>query len=439
MTNDLVKATQYADRAVKAHPDNVWAYYQQAQIYQTLKRYPEAVTCITKAKELAREVLAEPYVLSGQVLYDQGKFDEGKAEFEKASRIHPTNVEARLGVGKSYELKQDYQSALVEYGRVEADLSENPVVLSAMGRCYNLLKRYDDALEQYGHAISRCQLTGQTPEVEAFLTSGKIYSEVKHEPERALPAYINGLMYYGDKPAGAELYLRVARIFQQDVNRPGIAYSALCNALYLDSENQDIRRELQNNRQPMSLDDITVMATKLHFPMPLVASMVRNTPLDFTKTIEELNKMVDEGFPASLAQAIFDSNKRFGGDKTAANNGRNNGQPNANANSGRNTPPQRGGDANHPAAMIGTWVARIQGQRGNAVLKMELAASGQYSIDTQSDTAGAGHDRGTWAVARSQLMLRGESGRTETNNFKLDGDAMSVEVQGVGTLNFQRQ
>jgi tetratricopeptide (TPR) repeat protein/S1-C subfamily serine protease len=438
MTNDLVKATQYADRAVKAHPDNVWAHYQQAQIYQTLKRYQEATTCITKAKELAREVLAEPYVLSGQVLYDQGKFDEGKAEFEKASRIHPTNVEARLGVGKSYELKQDYQSALVEYGRVEADLSENPFVLSAMGRCYNLLKRYDDALEQYGHAISRCQLTGQTPEVEAFLTSGKIYSEVKHEPERALPAYINGLMYYGGKPAGAELYLRVAKIFQQDVNRPGIAYSALCNALFLDSENQDVRRELQNNRHPMSLDDMTVMVTKLRFPLALVASMVRNTPLDFTKTAEELNKMIDDGFPSSLAQAIFDSNKRFG-EKTAANTGQNaNQNANANQNNGRNT-PQRGGDASHPAAMIGTWVARIQGQRGNAVLRMELAGNGQYSIETQSDTAGAGQDRGTWAVVRSQLMLRGASGRTEANNFRLDGDAMSIEVQGVGTLNFERQ
>jgi tetratricopeptide (TPR) repeat protein len=441
MTNDLVKATQYADRAVKAHPDNVWAHYQQAQIYQMLKRYPEAMTCITKAKELSHEVLADPYVLSGQVLYEQGKFDEGKAEFEKASHIHPTNVEARLGVGKSYELKQDYQSALVEYGRVEADLSENPAVLTAMGRCYNLLKRYDDALEQYGHAVNRCQLTGQTPDVDAFVTSGKIYTEVKHEPDRALPVYINGLMYYGGKPAGAELYLRVAKIFQQEVNRPGIAFSALCNALFLDSENQEVRRELQNNRQHMSLDDITVLATKLHFPMPLVANMVRNTPLDFTKTVEELNKMIDDGFPSSIAQAIFDSNKRFGDKATAQNDGRNGQQrqpqnPNGNANTGRN---QRGGDATHPGAMIGTWVARVQGQRGSATLRMELAGSGQYSINTQSDAAGAGHDRGTWAVVRSQLMLRGESGRTEANNFKLDGDAMSVEVQGVGTLNFERQ
>ena len=105
-TNDLVKATQYADRAVKAHPDNFWVHYTQAQIYGTLKRYDEAIASANKAKELAHDVSAMPYILAGQILYAQDKLDEGKKEFAQASRIQPTNLEARLGIGKFYRAQE---------------------------------------------------------------------------------------------------------------------------------------------------------------------------------------------------------------------------------------------------------------------------------------------------------------------------------------------
>jgi tetratricopeptide (TPR) repeat protein len=490
-TGDLVKATQHADRAVKAHPDSFWVHYVQAQIYGSLKRYDEAIASANRAKELAHEVSAIPYILAGQLLYTQEKMDEGKQEYVQASKIHPTNLDARLGIGKYYELKQDAKSALVEYGRVDVDMPDNPTVKTCMARCYNNLKQYDDALKTYSEVLTRCSLTGRTPQLEVFLTMGQICSDVKQKPDLALDVYVKGLTYYGASPSGSDLHLKMAAIFRER-KMLGITYSHVSRALTLNYENEECKKQLAARDLPrLSFEDILFLVQKQQYPDGIVADMILHTPLNFQKTADELNKLVKEGLPLAVGQAIFDSNKKYppeqneGAPAVADARGRNNQNPNAGENPEANQNPagnenpenQNPGDENagnenpaenpdpgqnempaeenqneqgneneggnpgdaHPAEIIGKWVAQLQTMNGDLTMTVVFGKNGQYSIRSELATGQSQTDEGMWSVQGPQLIFRSNNGRVEVDQWRMAGRVLEVGVQNAGTIRLNKQ
>ena len=101
---------------------------------------------------MKKQTKAEQYVDTGKTLYDQGKFEEACAEYEKATQIQPRYALAYYQWGKALDSLERYDEAIEKYRKAtEID----PVYADAFcnwGLALYSLERYDEAIEKYRKA-----------------------------------------------------------------------------------------------------------------------------------------------------------------------------------------------------------------------------------------------------------------------------------------------
>jgi hypothetical protein len=303
------------------------------------------------------------------------------------------------------------------------------MVLTAMARCDNAIRNYDEALELCSKVRTRSRLTGRTPAPEVFLISSHIYMDVEKAPGQAIDALSSGLLYYGTTPIGGKMHLRLANIFG-DLKWSGLAFSGLCCAALLEPENQQIRRDLATYRTRMSLDDIVQLNNKFHFDEELISFMVRHTPLSFSKTEAELVKMCEAGtMTVPLAKAILKSNEQY------PPNGGGGVVPRGNVPRG-NAPANNNG---HPTALVGTWSAKVRGQRNSGTVVMTLEAGGDFMLSVEPDGAAAVRGGGQWVADQSHIVFSPTGEDSQTDSYAFTGDSLIVDVSKLGRLQFKRQ
>ena len=435
---DVAKAAAYADRAVQAHPDDYEARYVRAQVYQAIGRHEDALADAAAAKKLSAGIVADPYLLAGQVYYAQGQLDAGKAEFAKAAEVHPTNLDAWLGLGEYYERKGNYAAALAEYGKLEARFPEDPVVAQCQARCSRELRRYDDAIAKVLEATQRFASRHLPPAEELFFILAPILRDVKRKPLSALGSFVECLSLYRDSARAPEAHLACARILL-GAGHKGIAHAHLCRALALAPESVELKKELgQVGRDYTSLAEVIVMA-KLRYALGVMVDLIEATPLDFAlseKVFVALKK--ETGLPdqaiGAICQAILNSNNTLGVRKQAGPGPRD---------------PRRPRQPNpHMAALVGVWAnpaVRTAGGVAPASVQLTLAADGTF--ETVMRYISPFRHQGVTNVSAGNYLPDGRSIQFKHNNgvveqvaYDLRGNQLTLHrVPGLGTIVLTKQ
>ena len=96
-------------------------------------------------------------------------------------------------------------------------------------------------------------------------------------------------------------------------------------------------------------------------------------------------------------------------------------------------------DAAHPAAMVGTWGARVRLNNGNIVnLMFILGPSGAYAgnaVDIRGEIA----IKGTWNVDAQTLVIHKDTGEIKVQPFTMNANGLNLQIQGNnGQIHFNR-
>src|SRR3954453_6429744 len=144
--------------------------------------------------------LAPAHFALAQAYFEQQKFSDAEAEFEKVVELQPKNASARFylgmtylslkrpedakqafngmlqqgansgeahyGIGMALALEDKHQEAINEFQLAVKDGSDASGVYSEMGNSYAKLKMYDDAISAY---LKEKEKSGDNPEVEGAL------------------------------------------------------------------------------------------------------------------------------------------------------------------------------------------------------------------------------------------------------------------------------
>lgn len=88
----------------------------------------------------------------GTSLFDQGRYDEAKAEFEKALSLNPNDAETHNGLGRVALVQQRYEDAEQFFRKASELVPKEPVYHHNLGWALHNLKRYDEAIREYQKA-----------------------------------------------------------------------------------------------------------------------------------------------------------------------------------------------------------------------------------------------------------------------------------------------
>lgn len=444
MANEnVVQANQCAERAVRAHP-KIWrTHYAKGQLLLALGRYDEALRVAGTAQKLVQGVLAEPTILAGQIYYAKGDLDAGRRQFEKASQIHQTNLTARFGVAEYFERKQNYMSALLEYGKLEQEFPNNPLVMARVGRCYRELKRWDKAIEHYSSALERAKELGGTPEEEVYFELGYILWNVQRS-QQAVAHYGEYLAFYGQSHRACDVHMQLADVLRNLVpERGGIPYGHLSRAWTLRPETPAIREALDEpGLRPMSLDDIVFMLNQCKYHPTVVADIVQVTMLNFAIDLdnnEHIQMLKDKNIPIVVIRAILISNARQGTAQELPNQPAQQAQqpeaqpvqvpePPAILQAEEMAQPAPAGPPQVLAALAGTWKGKTSIVFMKFDLTLTFAPDGQYTLVSHDLNNGSVLTTpGTYTATPSTLnMVTQEGNRTQTT-YRLAGNKLVIQ------------
>ncbi len=438
-TGDVVQASRCAERAATAHPKTWRTHFAKGELFLTLGRHDEALRSANTAKSLVHGVLPEPCILAGQILYAKGDLDAGRREFEEATRIHPSNLVARLGVGEYFERKENYMSALLEYGKLEQEFAGNPLVMERMGRSYKQLKRWDKATEYYVRALSRSKELGATPAEETYFELGYIVWNVQRNRNSAIPIYAEYLAYHGGSSRAHEAHVQLADIYRDwGQAQVGVAYGHLSRASTLSPDTAAIREAMDKlARHSMSIDDISFMLNNVGYHPAVVADIVQVSKLNFRVDLENeqhIAMLQERKIPVIVVQAIVISNRRLGTDQAApdppaAKPGQQKPAGPAKPAQVPDAPPAQAGPPQVLAALAGTWTGAINVNIANMKLKLVLTfnATGQYTLVTHYNDGTVFTSPGTYVATGASIRFVDENGTSWETTYQLAGEKLVIQ------------
>jgi len=91
---ELDKAEEYYRRALDVDPDDPWTYIYLGNLHNARTRFPEAISCFTRAAELLPGV-ACPYWCLGDAYATMGEPELAEAHYKKAVDVEPDNTQAQ--------------------------------------------------------------------------------------------------------------------------------------------------------------------------------------------------------------------------------------------------------------------------------------------------------------------------------------------------------
>ena len=146
------EAQRLLSAAVKANPRAAGTWCNLGQALHALKRAPEALDCLDKARALAPDDLN---ILNqhANVLITLARPEEALAEFQQVLARAPNHIEARLNSGLARAMLGFQQQALVDFDAALQFAPGHPGVHYNRGVALIKLGRYAEAVEANGRAL----------------------------------------------------------------------------------------------------------------------------------------------------------------------------------------------------------------------------------------------------------------------------------------------
>lgn len=401
------EARAYADRGIKASPEDWQAQQMRGRVALAEKEHGLAIQCAARAKELSGSALPEPFLLAGKAHYENKDYDAGRTEFQAAVRLHPASLEAHLGVASYHDLQGRTEEAVAAYRQVLEDFPRNPVVLSAIGKVLYAAKRYPEATREYDAALQRFEEMGQAPPADMLYGMADALLQQK---ESATAAHVFSLFlsYYPSGEVASQVHIQVASIWLA-AERHGLAAAHVRAARALTADPK-LRAQLDAMQlQPLSLEEIELLL-KLRYPLDVAHLLIRVSPLTFAiQSEEEVTRLHRElGIPGPLIEAIIASNKEHG-------------------------VQQRGAQS-----IVGTWVTQGQMQDGTRYRVVVEYTKDRFKADTYANGQLISAFSGVYRVDKGVILTRTDQGFEERYPFEFKGAQIHVQMPGVGTVAFDR-
>ncbi|MCG3177970.1 MAG: hypothetical protein BIFFINMI_00293 [Phycisphaerae bacterium] len=438
---ELDEAAKYADRAIAADPRDVMSQYVRAQVAYDRKDYRLALKHLDKAKEVVGDLSPEPYMLAGDIYFDTGDPVAGKKQYEQAAVIMPSNLDARMGTGRYYEMKKDPDAAVAAYKSVLDDFPDNPVVLGTIGNCLFAVKRYAEALPYFDKGFVRYGVMNTPPDERLIMQFGQAATEVG-KPDLAALMYSNYLSYYPTGSRSAEANVDLARLWAT-VGRDAVASAHLAWARELGgAEGLDALAAKVDAKSPkLTVDDIKIVVSE-KYPLGVTCSLVEHSQLDPSVKADTDDEIVallkTQGLPVEVVRAIIKTRKAARTSSKPA--------PAQHVGTDQAPPPlpplpppplpaMPGADVN------GLWMAKGAETDGSAwQLWLQLSADGHYALHSYKGNQLVMSVQGTFQVKGDQILGKAENDRAWVYTFKRSGNTLTLHISDQdGDIQFDRQ
>jgi S1-C subfamily serine protease/tetratricopeptide (TPR) repeat protein len=411
------EATAFADRAIAAAPESFQPHVVRARIALEQKRFDEALRFADRGKAVSHDVVPDAYIVAGMAQYAAGNLDAGRRDYVTASAIHPSSLDARLGVAEYFVLRQQTNEALGEFKSILSDFPDNPIVFARMGTYLHGIKRFEEAARYLETSIAGYVRLGETPGEELFVELGSALEQLK-KPDEALFAYLAGLSHHPNGEYAHGLNLQAAAL-NIAARRPGIASAHVRWAQQLGTT--DLLKQFLARFEPtsMSLDDIKTLVS-LDYPAGVAIRLVLLSPFDFViRTDDDVKRLFEvERIPPAIIEAIIVSQQQRAGAGTGA----------------QEAPPKPG------AALAGTWVTQNTSAGMAWAMVIQFTAEGAFRSESYVNNMLVGAAEGTYRVDGQNIVGRNTQGVTFTYAYRLEGDVLVMNMpEAGGPVQFQRR
>ncbi len=161
-TGDYETALLYFSKAVDENPEKAEYYIEQGHAYAALERFEEARTALAKAiveqeLELTRKNNKRAWRVIGITYYEEGKYGEAKAYFEKALEeelLPELNADIRMYLADTLECEGDFAAAIAVYDALLAEHTEYAAGYRARAYMSYVQGDYEKSLADYDEAIA---------------------------------------------------------------------------------------------------------------------------------------------------------------------------------------------------------------------------------------------------------------------------------------------
>jgi S1-C subfamily serine protease/tetratricopeptide (TPR) repeat protein len=411
------EATTFADRAIAAAPESYQPYVIRARVALDQQRWDEALRFADRGKAVSYDVVPDAYLVAGMTHYAAGNFPAGRSEYVKASAIHPSNLDARLGVAQYFVLGRQTDAALGEFERILTDFPENPRVYAEIGDYLFNIKRFDEAVQYLKTSIGRYVSLGETPAEELFVELGSALEQLKRT-EDAIHAYVAGLSHHPGGEYAHRLNIQAAAL-NIAARRPGVASAHVRWAQALGTS--DLLTEFLGHFEPtnLSLEDIK-MLVDLDYPPGVAIRLILSSPLDFVvQSDDDVRRLFEvERIPPALIEAILISQQQRAGADAR--------EPDA--------PPRPN------TVLVGRWVAQGTSPGTTWAMLVEFTAEGTFSSQSYVNNMLVSATRGTYQIDGPNVVGRNAQGMTFTYAYRIEGDVLVMNMpEAGGPVQFQRQ
>jgi membrane associated rhomboid family serine protease/Flp pilus assembly protein TadD len=147
------------------NPNLAPAHFALAQAYFEQQKFPDAEAEFEKVVELQPKNASARFYL-GMTYLSLKRPEDAKQAFNGMLQQGANTGEAHYGIGMALALEDKHQEAINEFRLAVKDGSDASGVYSEMGNSYAKLKMYDDAISAY---LKEKEKSGDNPEVENAL------------------------------------------------------------------------------------------------------------------------------------------------------------------------------------------------------------------------------------------------------------------------------
>lgn len=155
--NNLSEAFNYLSQEITDNPENGYAYYWLAIIYQDRKEYGQALSnsdmSLNYLPKKDKAYRAYAHKLKAQVFTDMEETNKALTEYEAAIKISPYDTEIIYDRANLYYSMQQYSLSDIDCKRIIELESSDPKGYFGMGRNLVALKNYGEAIPQFDYAI----------------------------------------------------------------------------------------------------------------------------------------------------------------------------------------------------------------------------------------------------------------------------------------------
>ena len=159
---------------------------KSAQEFKEKKQFDKEVEAYKKVLELDPKN-AEIYVLLGNAYYyEMSKLQDAMQAYSKATFLDPKNMEAHIGIGRYFEIINQFKAAYDEYKKASEINPQCPLPHKRMGFVLNDMQKYDEAVNALKKAI---ELDPKDPDIHLMLSSIYASQSSDKEAEKEMEIY----------------------------------------------------------------------------------------------------------------------------------------------------------------------------------------------------------------------------------------------------------